>query len=60
MAYANIAALEAKGEPFKNTARKVLLLDTRFATKIAIKRGYKMLATVRQLQEVGISLLHFR
>jgi Ulp1 family protease len=60
MAYANVAAVEAKVEPFKNTARQLLLLDTRFAIKITPKGAYRMLATVRQFQEVCISWLRFR
>jgi Ulp1 family protease len=59
MAYGNIASLESNTERYRNTARSMLLLDTRFATKLALKRGYKMLAGVAQFQTVCIPMLCF-
>jgi hypothetical protein len=51
--------MESRARRYKKTARKVLLLDTRFATKLAAEEGYKGLAAVPQFQQVRISLLCF-
>jgi len=57
MAYGHIVDRESRN--YQNTRRNMLLLDTRFANQLAMKRGYKILALVAQVQKVCIPLLCF-
>jgi len=54
MAYANLAALESMQHEYRNSSRTILLLDTRFAHKLAHYCAYKEISGIVQFQEVRL------